>query len=493
MRELQRSVWLAAGALALGAGTVLALGAGTAHADANTGASASDGARSAGAAARSSARESGQRRSAASVSAAAPDRNADAARSTVTATQRSSGVGAAPTPAPCLQSGTCGTATFGFTGAPQTWTIPAGVQSAFITVQGGFGGPCGITSCITGYTPTLLYPAIVDATLALPPDSASLNVLVGASGGGTDGRDGGAGGYNGGASGGSGSLFGQGGAGGGGATSVSVDTGSPDPAVVLVAGGGGGYGGIREGAPGVGGAAGGVGDGGGASTPGPGGVWRGADGTGASGDNGGAGGAGGTQSGGNGSSGGDAETGSGNGGGGGGGGGYFGGAGGQPGQASIDPFATAGAGGGGGGGSSYADPVLTTNAFAVMASAPYDPTTGNISPELLNGSALIQWVDILTTALRPLRVGRPTNQQPLAAIGAVPISSLVWQTGSGVPAGLTMSSSGVLSGTPTKAGSYSFLVTVTAFYGFPAPMASSVITYSGTVCSVRCGRGGRTR
>jgi len=466
-RLMRRYGWSAAGALMLGLSAAVALGSGTAHADADPGNSAADGARSAGVSANSPARDSVQpRRSSATSSgnaaaarqASAQVRGADQVRSAVTSSQ--------------------GSATFSLTGGSQTWAVPAGVQSAFVTAQGGFGGPCGITSCIDPYTPIALYPASIRATLSLSGGSSApitaLNVVVGGSGAGTDSRDPGAGGFGGGASGGSGSTFGQGGAGGGGATTVAIAAGGPAGAgTVLVAGGGGGYGGARYGNQGAGGPAGG---GDSQQQQGSDGVWPGEAGSGAGGDNGGAGGAGGTQSGGNGSSGGDAEDLSGNAGGGGGGGGYLGGSGGQAGQSGV--FGTAGGGGGGGGGSSYADPTLTTGVYTITAE---DPDFG--AP--VNGSATIQWVDILTTALGPLKRGQSTNQQLVAIFGgdADSVNLNTWQVSAGaLPPGLALSAAGALTGTPTRVANYSFQTTV-SYQSF----AQSVITYSGISCGRRCG------
>ena len=485
-------VWLAAGVLALGAGAALAVGSGTAHADADVGASASEGARSAGAATRSAARDSGQRRAAASVSPATPVRDADAARSAVTAPRQAAQTAVAPAPAPCQQSNTCGTATFNYTGGSQSWTVPAGVQSVLVTMQGGYGGgdlkPDNIGQ-----------PAYLQANLqltggSLPAPTTSLSVYVpqggGFSGGVNPGGDAGSGT---GGSGGSGSVNGDGGGGGGGAAVVATVTGDPSTdAVVLVAGGGGGAGGDRNGSGGAGGAAGGAQTAG--ASPTPEGVWPGNAGSaGTSDDNPGAGGAGGTQSSGIGTDGGDAETLSGNGGGGGGGGGWLGGSGGEPGQASASPFSTSGAGGGGGGGSSYADPAYTT--LAVTGPPRFlDP-----SPPF-DGIVTLNWVDILTSALNPLRSGRAADQQLVAATSGIPTAySREWSVSAGaLPEGLTLSKSGKLSGKPIKAGPYSFVATVQAVtapgslvYGGQMDI-SSVITYSGTVCTVRCGRGGRS-
>jgi len=481
-------VWLAAGALALGAGTALALGTGTAHADADGGASASGGARSAGAAASSSARDSGQRvrgASSATVAVSAGSSSDDQggatpAPSSLTTAQQATRTTATPQPAPCQLSQTCGRATFGFTGAPQSWTVPAGVQSVYVQLQGAYGAD-GL-------------PAYLGANLQLtsgsgrPAPTTSLSINVASAGQAWSGGTGGSGGYGGGGSGGSGSVVGGGGGGGGGATTVATVTGDSSTSVtVLVAGGGGGSGGLRNGSGGAGGAGGGVQTAG--PSPTPDGVWPGNAGSaGGSPDNPGAGGAGGTQSSGLGTNGGDAETLSDNAGGGGGGGGWLGGSGGEPGQASASPFSVSGAGGGGGGGSSYANPNYTTGAVAgpPVIEDPNNPTDGIL---------FLNWVDILTPALRPLRAGVTTNQQLVAATSGLPTDySLQWSGSTGLPEGLTLSSSGVLSGKPIKAGPYSFVAAGQAVgdVNFGRMDITSVITYSGTVCPQRCGRGGRT-
>lgn len=347
----------------------------------------------------------------------------------------------------------------------------------FVTMQGSFGAAGGTEN-------NLGQPASVQANVSLTSlDPAQLEIFVPTGGQSGGGGTGGAGG--------SGSLSGNAGGGGGGGAVVNVD--DQAGTTVLVAGGGGGSGGDRNGSGGAGGNAGGVDSSG---PPPSDGVWKGSNGSAGNSDNPGAGGAGGTQSDGYGTDGGDAESLSGNGGGGGGGGGWLGGSGGEPGQASLDPFATAGAGGGGGGGSSYADPTYTTLAVAGP------PITLNPdSPDPFGGYVTINWVDILTTALRPMRAGRTTDQQ-LAAATFLPTSppaqlTPTWSA-AGLPEGLTLSASGALSGKPKKSGPYSFVATA---QGVTAPGVlingglmdiSSVITYSGTVCDRRCGRGGRT-
>ena len=497
--------WLAAGALALGVGAGFAVGSGTAHAD--SGASPSEGARSTGAAAGSSATDSAQRvrgsstaTGAVSPRRSASDQVASPASPSVTGASQISRTAPRPKPiAQCQLSQTCGFQGFDGTGVPQTWTVPAGVQSVYMVVEGGAGGGANIP--VDNINEVSASPGFVVANLqltgeSLPAPTTALSINVGTMGygqgqGSTEQY--GDGGFVGGGSGGDNSLSGLRGAGGGGASTVAIVTGDPSTsAIVLAAGGAGGYGGDSNGAGGKGGA------GGGAQavgvSPTPEGVWPGNPGEpGTSDDNPGAGGAGGTVSpGGFGTDGGDADFGSGNGGGGGGGGGWpGGGVGGQAGRAGFGPFSPAGAGGGGGGGASYANPAYTTSAAA-------GPIQGMAEG---NGAVYVFWVDILTPSLG-LRAGVATNQQ-LVAIAASGLSiwnpkarpALTWSVSAGtLPAGLTLSPSGVLSGTPS-AGPYSFTATVRAVEDviYSSQMdITSVITYSGNVCYRLCGRLGRT-
>jgi Putative Ig domain len=90
--------------------------------------------------------------------------------------------------------------------------------------------------------------------------------------------------------------------------------------------------------------------------------------------------------------------------------------------------------------------VWATNAWATGAWATgawADGPSGAVAPT------------ITTTALDSLRVGIAFSQQ-LYATGDEPIT---W-SGS-VPAGLTLSNAGLLSGTPEAAGAYSFTLTAT--------------------------------
>jgi hypothetical protein len=232
-------------------------------------------------------------------------------------------------PTPVQAQSAVGNATFDFTGAMQTFTVPAGVTSVVIIAQGAQGGIGGTSQSGAGLGGAVM------ATLGVSA-GATLNIFVGGQGSPGTGGGSGAGGFNGGAPGGGGALAG----GGGGASDVRIG-GVALTDRVVVTGGGGGAGGA---AVAIGGGAGGdtTGGSGGISASATGGgggtqVAGGAGGTGfASGSAGvlGVGGAGGP---------------GGIGAGGGGGGGFFGGGGGGAGAA----------GGGGGGGSSFTTPAAT--------------------------------------------------------------------------------------------------------------------------------------
>ena len=270
------------------------------------------------------------------------------------------GAGTAQAAPTCTNSGQTVTCTYPFTGAPESWTVPAGVTQATFQLVGAPGGRSGGASFahVNGGR-----GADRKATLSLSP-GADVVITVGGPGG-TDGRE--TAGFNGGGGGRLvGNSFGLAG-GGGGATDIRIG-GTALTDRVLVAGGGGG-GGSHAAGPGpigMGGTAGGVGgdaDTNGFSAP-PNGRANGGGG-GASGNTGGQGGAAGggfdSNPGGNGSlgQGGTVAEGRGdNGSGGGGGGGYVGGGGGGAGGQDIVTDVAAG-GGGGGGGSSFASASAT--------------------------------------------------------------------------------------------------------------------------------------
>ena len=248
-----------------------------------------------------------------------------------------SGTGVSATPVPAALR----FVTFGFTGAPQSFTVPAGVSQITIDAFGaqGGGGCCnsGLASRSAGGS-----GGRIVATVAVTGGEL-LTILVG--GAGQDGASGIAGGYNGGGSGGvSFFLLAPNGGGGGGASAVTRAA-----TAMVIAGGGGGGGTFNGVAGGAGGAGGGTtaatGETARFSSRSP------------------SGGAGGTQTAGGAGGGGAEFVGGGSGtllqggngasdysGGGGGGGGYFGGGGGGAGSAPA---------GGGGGGSSYAMPGAT--------------------------------------------------------------------------------------------------------------------------------------
>jgi uncharacterized repeat protein (TIGR01451 family) len=261
---------------------------------------------------------------------------------------------AADPPAGCTTSAGVTTCVFAYTGAAQTWTVPAGVSSATFDLFGAQGGDGLIIPF--GFPRAGGMGGEAKATLAVTSGQV-LEVFVGGQGASTP--SGGAGGFNGGAAGGATDGNARGGPGGGGGGASDVRTGSfalSDR--VLVAGGGGGSsdGGVIDD---IGGGGGGnpQGDTGHSSGLGAGGGVGGTQTVGGSGGTGsaftgcgGSAGPGVAGSSGSGGKGGNAEpigtfTGGGTGGGGGGG-GYFGGGGGGGGGCDN------GAGGGGGGGSS---------------------------------------------------------------------------------------------------------------------------------------------
>ncbi|MFG2915469.1 hypothetical protein ACGF0D_21605 [Kitasatospora sp. NPDC048298] len=291
-------------------------------------------------------------------------------------------VGATPATVPVQARGADPSFTFGFTGTPQTLTVPA---NAVVTITADGAGGADNTGTACGFTGS--GGTGVRVVTTLPVTSAPVIYTVNVGGTGTAGCNGtGTGGYNGGGAGGTSSQpTGQfrRGSGGGGASSVSTGTdllvvaggGGADggaPFAGTVAGGNGGNGGTPDatagttgasdsgGSPGSGGQGGSTstttgGAGGAAATP-TGGCTpaAGSPGSGFTGTTVGTGGVGGNNTGGN-----CVAAGAG----GGGGGGYFGGGGGGSATPGSSGLGRAG-GGGGGGGSSFATPTGVGTAYA---------------------------------------------------------------------------------------------------------------------------------
>jgi len=373
----------------------------------------------------------------------------------------------------CTTSGTQVTCTFTETGSAQTWTVPAGVTKATFTLYGAEGGASdeGVAGGLG---------AEVTATLSVTTGTV-LQVNVGQGGA-----------ANGGATfGGGGTGHGDAGTGGGASDvrSPAADGSYPLANRLLVAGGGGGFGfgapddsyeGIGAGGSGGNaGSSGGNGSGvtamgatlGGGSGGSPGGT-----------TSGGAGGKGGTGTGtstcsmggafpGDPGDGGDLGTGGGGGeyGGGGGGGGYYGGGGGG-GQAS-DGCGDQGGSGGGGGGSSYTGSVAGATVTDGVA-APDDGPNGEVIITYTTVAPLV-----ITTTSLPAATGGSAYTAMLAATGGV--TPYTWSVSAGsLPPGLSLdSSTGVISGTPDVAGTYSFTVTVTDSES-PAMTASKALSIS---------------
>jgi len=90
-------------------------------------------------------------------------------------------------------------------------------------------------------------------------------------------------------------------------------------------------------------------------------------------------------------------------------------------------------------------------------------------------------VSIVTTSLPGVTIGVPYSQQLVATGGVLPY---VWSLDSGtLPAGLSLSSSGLISGTPTALGTSNFVVRVTDSAA-PLPVVSLTAPSAGNVSGV---------
>jgi hypothetical protein len=365
------------------------------------------------------------------------------------------GPAAAQAPPACgapVLSGTTATVTCAYTGSAQSWTAPTGVTAATVTLDGAQGGS-GAGTSFTPHSPGGLGATV---TAVIPVTAGDIyQVLVGgaAPGDGTE-----AGGFNGGGYGGGDEIgdVPELAGGGGGASTLSLGTD-----VLAVAGGGGGAGGNGSGIGpgGAGGPAGGAGGpSGGAGNPG---VSNSAGGA--------PGGAGGQAGAGTSSAGGNGTTNFPAGDSGGGGGGYHGGGAGGSGGSNFSVEPPAGGGGGGGGGGSD---------FVTSSATSSTVTDGAWSG---NGKVLISYTAIpplqVTTTSLPAATGGSAYTATLAATGGV--APYTWSVSAGsLPPGLTLdSSTGVISGVPDVAGTYTFTVKVTDAES-PAMTATQVLSIS---------------
>jgi hypothetical protein len=148
-------------------------------------------------------------------------------------------VAAAPAlPSNCSPSATTVTCTFAYTGAEQTFSVPAGVSAVTITAVGAPGGSTIFGAPIAAGGDG----AAVQATVPLPPGTGTLYVEVGGTGGESSLSASAVGGFNGG---GGGSNSGGGGGGASDVRTCSSETCSDlstDDTRLVVAGGGGGVG-----------------------------------------------------------------------------------------------------------------------------------------------------------------------------------------------------------------------------------------------------------
>ena len=334
------------------------------------------------------------------------------------------GSAAAALPPGCSEVASTVTCSFSSTGAAQSFTVPAGVNSITVAAFGGQGGGSGGAGGLGGEA---------QGVFAVAP-GAAVEVLVGGQGGTSTGvQASAAGGFNGGGDGGDGGPgpfpgfgSGAGGSGGGGASDVRMGTCASSlscglAARALVGGGGGGVSASSASGGGGGSPSGdsgtsdqGGGGGGGSQSVGGSGGAGGSDITGCAGGNGTDGGAATQDSGGAGGAGGSTPgplPGLGGPGAGGGGGGYWGGGGGGGG---CDSAGTGGSGGGGGGSSfGPADATFTdaTQSGDGMVTISYVAGAAHVSSSWLSFSSQAQstisapqTVTVTNTGLAPLVV-----------------------------------------------------------------------------------------
>lgn len=137
----------------------------------------------------------------------------------------------------------------------------------------------------------------------------------------------------------------------------------------------------------------------------------------------------------------------------GGGGGLFGGGGGGAGHHGVIPLLGHGIGGAGGGGSSG----LAAKASLVQGLITYGPSNHEGSGAV-DITPLADNLEITTEERLPNANQGAAYSEQFEARGGT--DERVWSASGNVPPGLSMSAAGVLSGTPTQAGSYSFAVKV---------------------------------
>ena len=125
------------------------------------------------------------------------------------------------------------------------------------------------------------------------------------------------------------------------------------------------------------------------------------------------------------------------------------------------------------GGTIQGTPTLnTTNTFTVQV---HDNST-NMATQTLS-LTIYGLLQVATTALSSGTTNVPYNSQQLAATGGLP--PYRWSLASGtLPSGLSLSTNGLISGTPTAAGTSSFVVRVTDSMSKTATQALSVVVYT---------------
>jgi hypothetical protein len=138
-------------------------------------------------------------------------------------------------------------------------------------------------------------------------------------------------------------------------------------------------------------------------------------------------------------------------------------------------------------------PLLTLSATGVISGAPTTPGVSTFTISVTDSASnTTSQAFSLTITLGPLAISTPATLPPgvvgaaysqtLAATGGIP--PYAWQVKSGVwPLGLSLFSGGVLSGSPSQAGSFSFTIQVTDSSGASVSRLFSLLVSSPTCAS----------
>ncbi len=117
----------------------------------------------------------------------------------------------------------------------------------------------------------------------------------------------------------------------------------------------------------------------------------------------------------------------------------------------------------------------STGSFSFAISAPPGTTAADVEFTLSGSGSVTSTPQTTSTTLPDAMVGVPYTADIGQSLSQIPPgASFQLETGAGTPPGLTLSSSGVLSGTPAQSGSYTFSVDLRQSAGLIATVAVSI-------------------